>query len=101
MFDVVIVGGGPAGLSAALVLARCRRRVLVCDEGRPRNQASRAVHNFLSREGTSPAERRRLARRQLAPYAVESRDERVVGAVCSYATREGRGIKRAVWYTTS
>ena len=81
MFDVVIVGGGPAGLSAALVLARCRRRVLVCDEGRPRNQASRVVHNFLSREGTSPAELRRLARRQLAPYAVEIRDERVVGAV--------------------
>jgi thioredoxin reductase len=68
MFDVVIVGGGPAGLSAALVLGRCRRRVLVCDEGRPRNAASRAVHNFLTREGIAPDELLRIARSQLRPF---------------------------------
>jgi thioredoxin reductase len=73
MYDVVVVGGGPAGLSAALVLGRCRRRVLVCDEGRPRNEASQAVHNFLTREGTAPDELLRIARAQLRPYTVEFR----------------------------
>jgi thioredoxin reductase len=71
MFDVIIVGGGPAGLSAALVLGRCRRSVLVCDEGRPRNAASNALHNFLSREGIAPDEFLRIGRAQLKPYDVE------------------------------
>jgi len=53
--DVVVVDAGPAGLSAALVLGRCRRRALVCDTGRPRNAVSRAMHGFLSRDGMDPA----------------------------------------------
>jgi thioredoxin reductase len=74
-YDVVIVGAGPAGLNAALVLGRCRRRVLVCDDGRPRNAVTRAVHGFLTRDGVPPAELRRIAREQLAPYeTVELRD---------------------------
>ena len=55
-FDVVIVGGGAAGLSAALVLGRCRRRLLVCDSGQPRNRASTAVHCLLGREGIAPSD---------------------------------------------
>jgi thioredoxin reductase len=70
-YDAVVVGGGPAGLSAALVLGRCRRRVLLCDAGRPRNAASRSLHGFLTRDGVPPLEFRRIARGQLAPYAVE------------------------------
>lgn len=67
-FDVVIVGGGPAGLSAALVLGRCRRQTVVIDSGEYRNAASAAMHGFLSRDGTDPAELRRLGRQELARY---------------------------------
>ena len=55
-YDVIVVGGGAAGLSAAIVLGRCRRRVFVCDVGQPRNQASRAVHCLLGHEGTPPSD---------------------------------------------
>src|SRR5512134_697850 len=77
-FDVLIAGGGPAGLSAALLLGRCRRRVLVCDGGRPRNAASHGMHCYLSREGTPPAEFLRLARADVARYpSIEVRDEEI------------------------
>ena len=82
MFDVIIVGAGPAGLSAALVLGRCGRRVLVCDAGQPRNAASHALHGFLTRDGVGPAEFLELAREQLAPYeTVELRKTEVTDAV--------------------
>lgn len=73
LYDAVIVGGGPAGLSAALMLGRCRRRVLICDSGKYRNYATHAVHGFLSRDGIAPAELREIARQQLACYDVEIR----------------------------
>lgn len=68
MHDVVIVGGGPAGLNGALILGRARRRVVLCDSGRPRNGNSRGVNGFLSRDGTAPHELRRLGRQELAAY---------------------------------
>ena len=67
-YDVVIVGAGPAGLSAALILGRCRRRVLICDTGLPRNRASHALHGFLTRDGIRPLEFLKIAREQLQPY---------------------------------
>lgn len=67
-FDVIVIGGGPAGLSAALMLGRARRRVVVIDEGRPRNAASRGVHGFLSRDGIAPSELLRISREQLEKY---------------------------------
>jgi thioredoxin reductase len=81
-FDVIIVGGGPAGLSAAVVLGRCCRRVLVCDAGNPRNAKSRGVHGFLSREGILPGELLKVAREQAAGYGV-SMTEGVVASVCA------------------
>ena len=83
MYDVIIVGAGPAGLSAALMLGRSRRRVLICDTGRPRNAASHAMHGFLSRDGMPPAEFLRTAREQMQQYStVEMRDVEVVRAEC-------------------
>ena len=75
------MGGGPAGLSAALMLGRCRRRVLLCDVGAPRNWWSRELHGFLSRDGTPPAEFLRLARDELRRYeSVELRHADVTDA---------------------
>lgn len=75
IYDVAIVGGGPAGLNAALILGRCGRRVLVFDSGKPRNAHARALHGFLTRDGTHPIELRALGRQQLDAYpSVEIRD---------------------------
>lgn len=80
MYDVIIVGGGPAGLSAALMLGRCRRRVLVCDAGQHRNAASAGVHGFLTRDCAPPYQLLRIAREQLKPYQIEFR---IVEVTCA------------------
>ena len=81
MFDVVIVGAGPAGLSAALILGRCRRRVLICDTGKQRNAHSQALHGFLTRDGVAPGEFLRLGREQLCTYnTLEFREIEVIDA---------------------
>jgi thioredoxin reductase len=83
-FDVVIVGAGPAGLSAALILGRCRRTVLICDTGRPRNAASLALHGYLTRDGVPPRELLAIGRRELEVYdTVELRDVGAADAVCN------------------
>lgn len=78
MLDVLILGGGPAGLQAALTLGRAQRKALVLDAGPPRNARAVEVHNFLTRDGTPPATLRALAREELRPYGVEVRPERAV-----------------------
>ncbi|WP_438029997.1 NAD(P)/FAD-dependent oxidoreductase [Sorangium sp. So ce233] len=81
-YDVVIVGGGPAGLSAALALGRARKRVLLCDSGTRRNAAAERIHNFVTRDGTPPDEFRAIGRQQLATYPrVEVRDLRIESIV--------------------
>ena len=73
VYDTVIVGGGPAGLSAALLLGRCRRRVMLCDTGTPRNARARALHGFLTLDGVPPLELLAIGRGELTQYGVESK----------------------------
>lgn len=79
-FDVLVVGGGPAGLSAALALGRSRRSVLVVDDGEPRNAPAEAMHAFLTRDGTQPEELRALGRAEIARYGAQHHSGRAVTA---------------------
>jgi len=79
VLDAIVIGGGPAGLSAALVLGRCLRRVLVCDAGHPRNEPARIFNGFLSRDGSTPAKFLQICRDQLRRYeTIEFRKAKVV-----------------------
>jgi thioredoxin reductase len=79
--DVAVIGGGPAGLSAALVLGRSRRHVVVFDGGHHRNDAARGVHGFLTRDGTPPAALRAIARNELRVYGTVHVEDQVVDAI--------------------
>ncbi|MEU9342644.1 NAD(P)/FAD-dependent oxidoreductase [Streptomyces sp. NPDC048278] len=79
-YEVVVVGGGAAGLSAALVLGRARRRTLVVDAGEPRNAPAAHMQGFLSRDGMAPAEFLAVGREEIARYGVELVRDRAVGA---------------------
>ena len=67
-WDVIIIGGGSAGLSAALMLVRARRRVLVLDGGSPRNGVAAHMHGVLGRDGWSPLELLATGRDEVARY---------------------------------
>ncbi|AVH60223.1 MULTISPECIES: NAD(P)/FAD-dependent oxidoreductase [Streptomyces] len=80
-YEVVVIGGGAAGLSAALVLGRARRRTLVVDSGEPRNAPAAHMQGYLSRDGIPPAEFLALGREEIARYGVELVRDRAVDAV--------------------
>ncbi|MFC5403444.1 NAD(P)/FAD-dependent oxidoreductase [Cohnella soli] len=81
MLDCAIIGGGPAGLSAALVLGRSRRNVVLFDDNQARNKVTHESHGFLTRDGVKPSELREIARRDLAKYpSVELRDVSIAQA---------------------
>ncbi|MFD4872556.1 NAD(P)/FAD-dependent oxidoreductase [Streptomyces sp. NPDC058420] len=77
-YDVVVIGGGAAGLSAALVLGRSRRRTLVVDGGEPRNTPAAHMQGYLTRDGMSPAEFLALGREEIARYGVDLVRDRAV-----------------------
>jgi len=86
-YDVVVIGGGAAGLSAALQLARSRRAVLVLDAGEPRNAPAAGVHGFLSRDGVPPATLLELGRTEVRAYGGQ-----VVAAQVRTVARVGDGF---------
>ena len=79
-YDVIIVGGGAAGLGAALALTRSRRSVLVVDAGEPRNAPADGIHNYLGREGTPPRELLAIGRDEVAGYGGEFADATATNA---------------------
>jgi len=85
--DVAVVGGGPAGLSAAVTLARSLRSVVVVDAGEPRNAPAEGAHNLLGREGIAPRDLLAAGRREATSYGAEVRDGRVVAV-----RRDGDGF---------
>jgi thioredoxin reductase len=94
-YDVAIIGGGPAGLSAALVLGRARRRVVVVDAGAPRNAPAEHMQGFLSRDGTPPAELLLAGRAEVRRYGVDIVEDRVVDAQDGFALRLADGATLA------
>jgi thioredoxin reductase len=86
-YEVIVIGGGAAGLSAALVLGRARRRTLVVDAGEPRNAPAAHMHGYLSRDGMPPEEFLAIGREEIARYGVELVRDRAVDAA-----RDGDGF---------
>lgn len=84
LHDVAVIGGGAAGLTAALVLGRARRRVVVVDAGEPRNGPAAHMHGFLSRDGMPPAELLAAGRAEIRGYGVELLEDRVVEIARSF-----------------
>jgi thioredoxin reductase len=80
MYDVLIIGGGAAGLNAAIMLGRSRRSVLIIDSGEPRNAPAQGVHGFLSRDSINPAELLAIGRDEARSYGTEIVSGRVTGA---------------------
>jgi thioredoxin reductase len=92
--DVAIIGGGPAGLSAALVLGRARRRVVVIDGGAPRNSVATHMHGFISRDGMPPSDLLAKARTEVQGYGVTLTEDTVVAASSGFTLElsDGRNI---------
>ncbi len=90
-YDVVVVGGGAAGLSAALVLGRARRRVAVIDAGAPRNAPAAHMQGFLSRDGMPPADLLAEGRKEVTGYGVELVNDQVLEAEPGFVVRLAGG----------
>jgi thioredoxin reductase len=78
LLDVIIVGGGPAGLNAAVVLGRCRRSVLLFDTGMYRNRSSHGMHNYLTRDDILPSDFINICHKEIEKYGVRKLNRKVV-----------------------
>ena len=80
IYDCIIIGGGPAGLNAAVVLGRCRRKVLVFDSKQYRNRWSHGMHNYLTRDDIPPSEFLKICHREIEKYDVKKIEKKIVHA---------------------
>src|SRR3954454_13876373 len=96
-YDVAAIGGGAAGLSAGLVLARARRRVLVVDEGSPRNAPATQMHGFLSRDAMPPADLLTVGREEVARYGAAVGTDSVRDVVQLPSARGSSNVRFAVF----
>ena len=96
-YDVIVIGGGPAGLSAAVALSRALRKVLVVDAAEPRNAPAEGIHNYLTRDGIPPAEFRNLGRAEVTRYGGEVIEGTVASAAAgsplSVTLTDGRAFQ--------
>jgi thioredoxin reductase len=104
-WDCIVVGAGPAGLNAALVLGRARRRVVVLDDGQPRNYATHEMHGVLGHDGLDPADLRARGRAELAGYGVEVvstevHEAEIVDDVVRLGSARGVDVARTVLLAT-
>ena len=81
LFDCAIIGGGPAGLNAALILGRARRNVILLDNNNPRNAVTQESHGFITRDGIKPKEFRDIAHKELGRYPSVTYAKREVTSV--------------------
>src|SRR6476619_1094123 len=90
-YDTAVIGGGAAGLSAALVLSRARRRGMLVDAGHPRNAPATHMHGYLSRDGMPPAELLAAGRNEVASYGVQIIDDLVTRIDPGFTVHRGNG----------
>jgi thioredoxin reductase len=89
LFDCVIIGGGPAGLNAALVLGRARRNIILFDNNKPRNAVTHESHGFITRDGVNPSEFRQIAHDELSRYqSIEIKNNEVISVIKSEVSFE-------------
>ena len=77
-YDCIIIGGGPAGLNAAVVLGRCRRKVLLFDTRQYRNRKSKGMHNYLTRDGILPPDFIGLCHEELRKYGIKKLNKKIM-----------------------
>src|SRR5690606_33431737 len=102
LFDCAIIGGGPAGLNAALVLGRARRHILLFDNNNPRNAVTQESHGFITRDGIKPTEFRKIAHKEISRYpSVKFKKKQITSVVKNDSLFELRTSENEIYQAKS